>query len=125
MQKTVYAIDYPIAIDAGLGRLAAETDYAKHVENLMKQLLLTNPGERINRPEFGCGIRRMVFAPNSTESASLAQVTIFQALETWLSPVIQVENVEVAAQDEVLSIKIQYLLKVRREQRYLNIEVTM
>lgn len=125
MQKTVYAIDYPIAIDAGLGRLAAETDYAKHVENLMKQLLLTNPGQRINRPEFGCGIRRMVFAPNSTESASLAQVTIFQALETWLSPVIQVENVEVAAQDEVLSIKIQYLLKVRREQRYLNIEVTM
>jgi len=125
MQKTVHAIDYPFAIDGGFGQLSLQTDYAEHVEQLMKQLLFTNPGERINRPDFGCGIRRMVFAPNSTESASLAQVTIFQALETWLSPVIKVENVEVAAQDEILSIKIQYLLKVRREQRYLNIEVNL
>lgn len=125
MQKTVYAIDYPFAIDGGLGQLALQTDYAEHVEQLMKQLLFTNPGERINRPDFGCGIRRMVFAPNSQQSASLAQVTIYQALEKWLSTVIKVDGVEVAAQDEILSIKIKYLLKVRREQRYLNIEVSI
>jgi phage baseplate assembly protein W len=125
MDKTVYAIDYPFAIDGGLGRLAVQTDYAEHVEQLMKQLLLTNPGERVNRPDFGCGIRRMVFAPNSQESASLAQVTIYQALETWLSSVIKVDEVEVTARQETLSITIKYLLKVRREQRYLNIEVSL
>lgn len=125
MQKTVYAIDYPFAIDGGLGRLATQTDYAEHVEQLMKQLLFTNPGERVNRPEFGCGIRRMVFAPNSQEPASLAQITIYQALEKWLSSVIKVDEVEVTAQDEKLGIKIKYLLKVRREQRYLNVEVSL
>lgn len=125
MQKTVFAIDYPFAVDHGLGQLAVQTDYALHVEQLMRQLLFTNPGERVNRPEFGCGIRRMVFAPNSQESASLARVTIYQALEKWLHPVIKVADVEVTAQDETLHIKIQYVLKVRREQRYLNIEVNL
>jgi hypothetical protein len=67
----------------------------------------------------------MVFAPNSQESASLAQVTIYQALETWLSSVIKVDEVEVTAREETLSITIKYLLKVRREQRYLNIEVSL
>jgi len=125
MQRTVCAIDYPFAIDSGFGRLALQTDYAEHVEQLMRQLLFTNPGERVNRPDFGCGIRRMVFAPNSRESASLAQVTIYQALEKWLSTVIKVDEVEVTAQDETLAIKIKYILKVRREQRYLNIEVSI
>lgn len=123
MQKNVYAVAYPIAVDEGLGRLAVQTDFAAHVEQLMKQVLFTNPGERINRPDFGCGIRRMVFAPNSQESASLAQVTIFQAMEKWLGSLVKVNQVEVSAEDEVLSIKINYVLKARQERRYLNVEV--
>ena len=123
MQKNVYAIEYPFAVDEGLGRLAVQTDFATHVEQLMKQVLFTNPGERINRPDFGCGIRRMVFAPNSQESASLAQVTIFQAMEKWLGTLVKVNQVDVSAEDEVLSIKINYVLKARQERRYLNVEV--
>lgn len=125
MQKTVNAIQYPFAIDGGLGQLAIESDYGEHVEQLMKQVLFTNPGERINRPDFGCGIRRMVFAPNSPESASLAQVTIYQALEKWLGPLIKVDQVEVNAVEETLNIKISYTLKARQERRYLNVEVSI
>jgi phage baseplate assembly protein W len=125
MQKTVNAIQYPFAIDGGLGQLAIESDYGEHVEQLMKQVLFTNPGERINRPDFGCGIRRMVFAPNSPESASLAQVTIYQALEKWLGPLIKVDQVEVNAVEETLNIKIRYILKARKERRYLNVEVSI
>ncbi len=91
----------------------------------MKQVLFTNPGERINRPDFGCGIRRMVFAPNSPESASLAQVTIYQALEKWLGPLIKVYQVEVNAVEETLNIKIRYILKARQERRYLSVEVSI
>lgn len=125
MQKTVNAIQYPFAIDGGLGQLAIESDYGEHVEQLMKRVLFTNPGERINRPDFGCGIRRMVFAPNSPESASLAQVTIYQALEKWLGPLIKVDQVEVNAVEETLNIKIRYILKARKERRYLNVEVSI
>jgi len=125
MEKNIHAIDYPFAIDGGLGQLAVETNYDVHVEHLIKQVLFTNPGERINRPDFGCGIRRMIFAPNSTESASLAQVTIYQALESWLANVIKVDQVDVKAQEEILTINISYWLKARNERRYLNMEVSI
>jgi len=78
MATPFYSIHHPFVVDALKGNLAEETDYAAHVEQMMLQVLFTSPGERINRPDFGCGIRRLVFAPNSEVSAALAQVTIFQ-----------------------------------------------
>ena len=125
MAERFTSIRFPIAIDGGLGRLATEEDYAAHVEQMMKQVLLTNPGERVNRPDFGCGIRRMVFAPNSELSASLAQVSIYQALDKWLGSVVDVTRVEVQARAEVLEITIAYMLRVRQERRILNLEVTV
>jgi phage baseplate assembly protein W len=125
MAETFTSIRYPLAIDEGLGRLAVEDDYAAHVEQMIKQVLFTNPGERINRPDFGCGLRRMVFAPNSDVSANLAQVSVFQALDKWLGTLIAVSQVEVQALEEVLEVKIAYVLKARQQQRHLNLEVTL
>jgi phage baseplate assembly protein W len=125
MSQKITSIYYPLAIDEGLGRLAVENNYAQHVEQMIKQVLFTNPGERVNRPDFGCGVRRMVFAPNSDVSASLAQITVYQALDKWLGSLIDVSRVEVEARDEVMEIKIAYVLKARQEQRYLNLEVTL
>ena len=125
MPESFTSIYYPIGIDKGLGRLSVEENYAEHVEQMIKQVLFTNPGERINRPDFGCGIRRMVFAPNSEVSASLTQVTVYQALEKWLGNLIDVSQVNAEAKDEVLKIKIAYVLKARQERRYLNLEVTL
>lgn len=125
MKTPISSIRYPLAIDAGLGRMAEETEYAEHVEQLIKQVLFTNPGERVNRPDFGCGLRRMVFAPNSDVTASLTQVTVFQALEKWLADMIEVSAVKVEALDEVLEVRIAYVLIARQERRYLNLEVTI
>lgn len=125
MKEPFTSIKYPIAIDAGLGWLAEEPVYAAHVEQLIKQVLFTNPGDRVNRPDFGCGLRRMVFAPNSEVAAELARVSVFQALEKWLGTLIDVHKVEVKALDEVLEISIAYILRARQERRYLNLEVTL
>lgn len=125
MKELFTSIRHPIAIDAGLGRLAREDTYAAHVEQLMRQVLLTNPGERINRPDFGCGLRRMVFAPNSNVSASLVQVSVLQALEKWLASVVKTEEVVAVAEDEKLLVTIRYVLKARQERRYLNVEVAL
>ena len=124
MPEPITSIRYPFAVNAGLGRLAQEVNYAAHVEQLIRQVLFTNPGERINRPDFGCGIRRMVFAPNSEATASLTQVAVYQALAKWLGNLIEVDRVEVKAVEEVLEVKIAYFLKARQERRYLNLEVT-
>jgi phage baseplate assembly protein W len=95
------------------------------VVQLIKQVLFTNPGDRINRPEFGSGVRRMVFAPNHAVSAGLTQVAIRQALDKWVGSHIRVDDVKAKAENETLTISIQYTLKVRREQRYLNVEVSL
>lgn len=119
------SLRFPVAVDPGLGRLAAESDHARHVDQLMRQVLLTNPGERINRPDFGCGLRAMVFGPNSAVTAGLAQVTIFQALTEWLGDLIEVDRVEARALGEVLELRIAYILRSRGERRFLNLEVTL
>lgn len=123
MDQPFTSIHYPMGIDVGLGRLAAERSYENHVDQMIRQLLLTAAGERINRPEFGCGIRRMLFAPNSDVSASLAQVSVHQALDRWLGSVITVDNVTVTAVNSTLTIKISYILLARQQRRYLNVEV--
>ena len=125
MNKSIHSIRYPFAIDNGFGKLAEETNYDRHVEQLMKQVLFTNPGERINRPDFGCGIRRMVFAPNSEVNANLSQIIINQSLEKWLGNVIEVNEVVVNNIEEKLEIKIVYLLRATQERRYLNIDITL
>lgn len=124
MSTPFTSIKHPIAVDHGRGRLAEEEDYAKHVEQMMLQVLFTAPGERLNRPDFGCGVKRLVFAPNSEVTAALAQVTIFEALTRWLGSVIDVNDVQALAIDARLEIKIAYTLKARGERRYLNLEVT-
>lgn len=118
------SIKHPLAVDLGRGRLAEEENYAKHVEQMMFQVLFTAPGERVDRPDFGCGVKRLVFAPNSEVSAALAQVTIFQALTRWLGTAITVNDVKALAIDSRMEIKIAYTLKARGERRYLNLEVT-
>jgi len=124
MSAPFTSIKHPFAVDLGRGRIAEEENYAKHVEQMMFQVLFTAPGERIDRPDFGCGVKRLVFAPNSEVSASLAQVTIFQALTRWLGTAITVNDVKALAIEEKLEIKIAYTLKARGERRYLNLEVT-
>ena len=125
MQQTIKSIQYPFAIDAGLGKLAEENDYSKHVRQMMLQVLFTNPGERINRPDFGCGLRRMIFAPNSDVTANLLQVTIFQSLEKWLGNLIILVDVKAEAKNETLDVRIVYILKARQERQYLNLELTL
>jgi len=124
MSTPFTSIKHPFAVDLGRGRLAEEENYAQHVEQMMFQVLFTAPGERVDRPDFGCGVKRLVFAPNSEVSAALAQVTIFQALTRWLGAAITVNDVKAQAIDSRMEIKIAYTLKARGERRFLNLEVT-
>jgi len=90
-------ISYPFAIDAASGR-AAQTDYPTHVEQMIQQVLLTDPGERVCMPTFGAGLRRLLFAPMNASLASTAKLVVTQALNQWLSNQITVQDVVVATQ---------------------------
>jgi len=108
-------IDYPFHFD-GRGRTAA-TDYADHVRDMIEQLLMTDPGERVNRPDFGGGLKQLIFAPNSPELAATLQFTLRAALQQWLGDVLEVLRLEVAARESTLDIDIGYTLRATREER--------
>ena len=98
--------DYPFHLD-GRGR-SATADVGDHVRDLIRQVLFTNPGERVNRPDFGCGLKRLVFMPNSDALAAATQMTVQSALQRWLGRVIQVDEVEVRADDAELTVTVVY-----------------
>jgi uncharacterized protein len=119
----LHALRYPFAVDVGGGRAGEEGDYDAYVRQLIRQVLLTAPGERINRPDFGAGIRRMVFAPNSPEVAAMTQTFVYQALTRWLPSMITVEDIRVSAVETTMFVDVRYLVIQRGESRLLREEV--
>lgn len=102
-------IDFPFHFDSR--GATASTDYADHVRDMIEQLLFTDPGERVNRPDFGCGLRQLVFAPNSPELAATVQFTAQAALTQWLGDLIDISSLEVISEDSTLSVNLSYVLK--------------
>jgi uncharacterized protein len=125
MAGQIFAFHFPVRIDGSLGHLHNEVDYERYVAQLIRQVLLTSPGERAHRPDFGAGLRRMVFQPNSESTASLLQTLIFQNLTQWLGALISVDDVKARADEARLEVTVAYTLKARGSQRVLNLEVTI
>lgn len=125
MADAIEAFRFPVGIDAdGRGELVKERDYPRYVSQLIRQVLLTAPGERVNRPDFGAGLRRMVFAPIDDSTATLLQTTAFQNLDRWLGNLITVDDLKVRVEDTTIFLDLTYTIKSRGEQKVLNLEVT-
>jgi phage baseplate assembly protein W len=106
-------IDYPFHFN-GRGRTAT-TDSNDHICDMIEQFLFTNPGERVNRPDFGSGLLQMVFESNSPELAATLQYTIQAGLQQWLGDVIEVRNLAVESEDSTLRVSIQYVVRRTNE----------
>lgn len=107
-------IAYPYRFD-GRGRTAEANDN-DHIRQMIEQVLFTAPGERVNRPDFGCGLLQMVFAPNSNELAAATQFLVQGALQQALGDVIDLTNVTVAANDSQLTVTVQYTVRTSQQQ---------
>lgn len=108
---------YPFHFDTRW-RTAAAADHDGHVRDLIEQVLFTSPGERVNWPAFGSGLMQLVFMPNNDALISAVQFTVQGALQQWLSDLIQVEAVDVAAEDSAVRVTVQYVV-LRTQQRQL------
>jgi len=105
-------VDYPFSFD--YRRRTSDTTADDHIRDLIEQVLFTSPGERVNRPTFGCGVRQLVFAPNSPELAAATQFLVQGALQQWLGDLIVVDSVQVESADATLHVTVSYT--VRRTQ---------
>jgi uncharacterized protein len=111
-------IDYPFHFD-NRGRAASTTD-DDHIRDMIEQFLFTNPGERVNRPDFGSGLLQLVFAPNSPELAATLQFTVQAGLQRWLGDLIEVQALDVTSEDSTLRVDLKYLVRRTQEIRVEN-----
>ena len=113
-------IDFPFHFDSR-GRTAT-TGYDEHLKDMIEQLLFTNPGERVNRPDFGCGLLQMVHGPNSPQIAATLQFTVQASLQRWLNDVIEIYALNVTSDDSRLIVDLQYLVRRTQQQRTATFE---
>lgn len=111
MDKT--SLGFPFSID-GRGRVRAQTG-DENIHAKIIQVLLTAPGERVQLPEFGCGLRDLVFDPNNEILAATTEFNINKALQRWLGDEIVVESVEVENSDDALRVEVTYIRRDRLE----------
>jgi uncharacterized protein len=119
---------FPFRIDGASRQGAEAPSYEAHVEQMIRQVLFTSPGERVNLPDFGCGLRRLLFAPNAEPLAARTKIMVFQALTRWLGAYIEVRSVDVRGGEEPVNenqllVRIEYVLRETRTLKGLEVAV--
>lgn len=106
-------ITFPLQFDS-YGHIA-DCEQDEHIRDMMEQILFTLPGERVNRPDFGCGVQMLVFSAIQPELLSVKQNQIQAEIQRYLGHLLRLNKVEISAQDSQLSILIEYLSFARNQ----------
>jgi hypothetical protein len=113
---------YPIAIEKETGYV--RISFSEGEQSIHESILIilgTAKGERVMRPDFGCGMNELVFAPNNTSTSTMVALNVKEALLKW-EPRIEVLNVSAAPDEEEgnrLNIDIEYRVKSSNTKRNL------
>jgi uncharacterized protein len=110
---------FPVNVDAR-GRVALARQVTD-IEQAILIILMTPKGQRVMRPEFGCQIHELIFAPNDANTWGLAEYYVEEALRFW-EPRIQITSVTARADPdnhERMSIRIEYTVKATLDRRTL------
>lgn len=95
---------YPFRVDS-TSQQTAQAAYPAHVEQMVRLLLLTSPGERVDLPQFGCGLRALVFAPMSDALGATVQMRVLQAVNQWLAGIVTATDVSVVTSADTAALE--------------------
>jgi len=115
------AFPFHIAND---GKTAQVATVEQHIEEELIQLILTNIGERAFLPEFGAGVRRLVFKGVDETTNAMSKALISQSISKWLGQRIILQNLTVDFQTETIQITIQYRIAGTEDPRVLTFQRT-
>jgi len=99
---------FPFAVTPE-GAIVPTPDDSVDLRGKIVQVLFTAPGERINQPEFGCGLLNLVFDPSNTVLGAAMEFTIGAALTRWLGDKLVVNAVNVTAGDEAVTVEVAFI----------------
>jgi phage baseplate assembly protein W len=108
---------FPLQVDprGGISLASGQSDIAQSIRIILE----TAPGERVMRPEFGCRVHELVFAPHNATTQGLLIHYVKQALARW-EPRIDVREVNVSVEpgrEEALLVEIKYQIKDTHDER--------
>ncbi len=100
---------FPLRMAADAPRLASRSE---HIRAQIEQVLFTLPGERVFRPEFGAGVKALVFEPNDTPLWEISKRRLLSSLAEALQGEVDPKSIEVdvSGEDATLTIAIAYTL---------------
>lgn len=113
MAKDFLGIGWKFPVKVDENKQIALSRYEEDIKEAIRIILGTAKGERVMRPDFGCGIHELVFAPINTSTMSLVENTVREALITW-EPRIELIKVEVspeASKEGKLLVSIDYSVR--------------
>lgn len=87
-----------------------KTDYDTYIKGLIEQFLFTIPGERVNRPEFGAGVQRLVFKGANSGMLAALKFSVQAFLQTTLSDYIKIIDVSTSFNESYLYLTIRYFV---------------
>ena len=119
------SISFPPRI--GQDRRVAWSKGPDNIRESIRIILMTEPGERLRLPEFGCGLKNFLFRPNIPSMHRLMQEEITQSLSRW-EPRIRLESVRVEkdqADERSAIITIDYSLIATGAKEQLNMNIRL
>lgn len=104
------------------GRTEQVSTIEDHVRDELIQLILTNLGERLFLPEFGGGVRRLVFEGINDETASMTKAMLTQAITRWMGHRITLEDLQVTTENETIEVEIKYRIAGTEDSRVMRFQ---
>lgn len=104
------------------GRTAQTSSLEDHIRDELIQLILTNLGERAFLPEFGGGVRRLVFENTDETTAGMTKAMLTQSISTWLGHRITLEGLSVTVENEKIEVEIKYRIAGTEDTRVMRFQ---
>lgn len=104
------------------GRTAQVSSLEEHVRDELIQLILTNLGERLFLPDFGGGVRRLVFENADETLGAMTKAILTQAISQWLGHRITLEDLIVIVENEKIEVEIKYRIAGTEDTRVMKFE---
>lgn len=113
-------LNFPFKVSSS-GR-SAQASQEEHIQQMIEQLLFTTPGERVNRPDFGTGLKSALFAPINDEMTTIIQSAVQGELQQQLGHLVQVQEVHVESEDTTVKVLVRYLISSSQQNQVVQFE---
>jgi phage baseplate assembly protein W len=113
MAKEFLGVGWTYPVRTGVDRNIAMSQFEDDIREAILIILGTAKGERVMRPDFGCGIHDLVFAPINTATITLVENSVREALTVYEPRIelIKVEALSDRAEEGKLLVNIDYRVR--------------